>query len=133
MRDRYTAFRGTNLGSGLAALVEDEARYPVYQALCQIGVPPVAALVKDLKARFPEVRNNDFAKQAVGAFVGTVMRSYRHTVAGRGRVPGGFFTYGTTWSDQPVLSPAATLAPAGLLALLRPALPEYAQAGRSSR
>jgi predicted nucleotidyltransferase len=124
MADRYTSFRNTDLGSQLAALAEDDARYPEYGALCRVGVPPVAALVQNLKTRFPEVRGNDFAKQALGAFVGNVMRAHRHNVVGRGRVPGGFFTYGTTWSDLPRPVPTAKMAPGELVMLLRSALPE---------
>ena len=99
--DRYSSFRLTNLGQALAALAEDPARYPEYAALSRAGVPAVAALVHELHIHFPEVKANDFAKQAIGAFVGNVMRDHHHEIVGRRRVPGGFFTYGTLWSALP--------------------------------
>jgi hypothetical protein len=82
-------------------MAEDPARYPEYAALSRVEVPAVAALVHDLRTRFPEVAVDEFAKQAVGAFVGNVMRASGHTIVRRGRVPGGFFTYGAIWSALP--------------------------------
>lgn len=102
-QDRYRSFRQTALGRALVALAEDPARYSEYAALSRVEVPAVAALVHDLKASFPEVAHNDFAKQAIGAFVGNVMRDNRHTKLGRARVPGGLFTYGNLWSALPQL------------------------------
>ena len=106
-QDRYSSFRLTTLGRALEALAENPARYPEYAALSRVGVPAVAALVHELKTHFPEVAKNDFAKQAIGAFVGNVMRDHHHKIVGRGRVPGGFFTYGTVWTALPQVTAKA--------------------------
>jgi hypothetical protein len=103
-RDRYRSFRLTHLGRKLVALAEDTARYA---ALSRAGVPAVAALAHELLTRFPEVAANHFAKQALGAFVGNVMRSRGHTIVRRGRVPGNFFSYRALWSGLPESTVAA--------------------------
>jgi hypothetical protein len=97
-RDRYTSFRRTRLGMELGNLAEDPARYDEYAERSRAGIPAVDVLVHDLKMKFPEIANNHFAKQAIGAFVGNVMRAHDHTIVRRGRVPGGFFTNGAIWS-----------------------------------
>jgi hypothetical protein len=99
--DRYGSFRRTQLGIALVTIAENPGRYPEYAAVSRVGVPAVAALVHELQAQFPEVFGNDFAKQAIGTFVGTVMRDRGHVILRRGRVPGGLFTYGAIWSPLP--------------------------------
>ncbi|RJT28225.1 hypothetical protein D3227_34720 [Mesorhizobium waimense] len=85
----------------MVSLAEDPARYPEYAALSRVAVPAVAALSHEIARDFPEVRTNDFAKQAIGAFVGNVMRQFGHTIVRRGRVPGDVFSYGSVWSALP--------------------------------
>jgi hypothetical protein len=106
MKDRYTSYRQTPLGIRLVALAENQARYPEYAALSRVGVPAVAALVHELQRDFPGLQDDDFAKQAVGAFVGNVMRANGHEILRRGRVPGDLFTYGALWSEFPVVGSA---------------------------
>ena len=91
----------------LVALAENPARYPEYAVLSRVDVPAVAALVHELQAQFPQLSADHFAKQAIGAFVGNVMRDHDHRIVGRGRVPGDFFTYGAIWSALPQTVAAA--------------------------
>lgn len=99
--DRYGTFRTGELGRALVALAEDASRYPEYAALSRVAVPAVAALSHEIARDFPQVRTDDFAKQAVGAFVGNIMRQFGHTILRRGRVPGDVFSYGAVWSPLP--------------------------------
>ena len=67
------------------------------------GVPAVAAIVHDLKAKFPEVGKDQTARQFCGAYVADVMRRHGHEIIQpRGRVPGDTFTYGAVWTAKPV-------------------------------
>lgn len=98
--DRYRSFRNTPLGRRLVALAEDDARIPEYRAFSRVGMPAVTALVYELNRDFPDAGIDNFAKQALGAFVGNVMRKHGHREVRRGRVPGGFFSYGAVWSPE---------------------------------
>ncbi|MDN0085773.1 hypothetical protein QU487_24135 [Crenobacter sp. SG2305] len=91
------------LGAQLEKLIDSPERYLEYAALSRAGVPAVAAIVHDLCSRFPEVADDDTARQFCGAMVGEVMRRHSHDVLRpRGRVPGGYFTYGVVWTPQPL-------------------------------
>jgi hypothetical protein len=89
-------------GHGVGEHSEDPVRYAEYAERSRAGIPAVDVLVHDLKMKFPEIANNHFAKQAIGAFVGNVMRAHDHTIVRRGRVAGGFFTNGAIWSAFPL-------------------------------
>jgi hypothetical protein len=101
MKDRYTEFRLTPFGRRLVEIAENPLRYAEFAALSRAGVPAITALVHELIRDFPELRTDDFAKQAVGAFVGNVMREHGHRLLRRGRVTGGLFLYGALWSAFP--------------------------------
>lgn len=112
MKDRYSSFRRTPAGAALVTLAENPDRYAEYAVLSRIGVPAVAALDYELQTNFAELSSDDFAKQAIGAFVGNVMRNHGHEIVRRGRVPGGFFTYGAVWSALPIRADVMTEATA---------------------
>jgi len=103
MHSRFNTFRQTPLGAQLEQLIDSPERYLEYAALSRAEVPAVAAIVHDLRSRFPEVADDDTARQFCGAVVGEVMRRHQHDVLRpRGRVPGGYFTYGVVWTPQPL-------------------------------
>ncbi len=103
MHSRFDQFRATALGMQLESLIDTAERYLEYAALSRAQVPAVAAIVHDLRARFPEVQDDQTARQFCGSMVADVMRRHRHDVLRpRGRVPGGYFTYGAVWSALPV-------------------------------
>jgi hypothetical protein len=103
MHSRFNTFRQTPLGAQLEQLIDSPERYLEYAALSRAEVPAVAAIVHDLRSRFPEVADDDTARQFCGAVVGEVMRRHSHDVLRpRGRVPGGYFTYGVVWTPQPL-------------------------------
>jgi hypothetical protein len=103
--DRYEKFRGTPLGLSLVSMAENGSRYTEYAALSRAGVPAVAALNDEIMRTHPEIATDDFAKQALGSFVGNVMRRYGHKILRRSRVPGTVFTYGALWTGFPVDDP----------------------------
>lgn len=99
MHSRYDRFRKSKLGTDLEKLIDTPERYIEYRVLSRLGIPAVAALVDDLKEKFPEVEFDTFACQFCGSMVGEVMRRHRHTlVRDRVSVPGKFFTRGAVWS-----------------------------------
>ncbi|MCW3478442.1 DinB family protein [Neisseriaceae bacterium JH1-16] len=103
MHSRFNTFRLTPLGAQLERLIDSPERYLEFAALSRAEVPAVAAIVHDLQTRFPEVSGDDTARQFCGAMVAEVMRRQRHDVLRpRGRVPGGYFTYGVVWTALPV-------------------------------
>lgn len=103
MHSRFDAFLKTPLGGQLEGLIGGTDRYIEYAALSRAGVPAVTAIVADLRARFPEVQKDETARQFCGAKVADVMRSHGHELLRvRGRVPGGYFTYGAVWSPFPI-------------------------------
>jgi hypothetical protein len=99
-RDRYKTFKQTPLGRALLALAEGQDRYVEYRCLSRLAIPAVAALAYELRAQFPQVEKDDFAKQALGFFVGDVMRRAGHTIVRRGRSPD-FFNRAAIWSALP--------------------------------
>lgn len=102
MHNRFDQFRLTTLGRQLEALIDSPQRYTEYAALSRADIPAVSAIVHDLQARFPEVANDQTARQFCGAMVGDVMRRHGHALLRpRGRVPGGYFSYGAVWSPTP--------------------------------
>lgn len=104
MHSRFASFRGAELGQRLEVMIDTPERYVEYAALSRVSVPAVAALVDDLREGFPEVDDNDTAKQFCGAMVAEVMRRHGHEILRlRGRVPGGYFTYGAVWTPRPVV------------------------------
>ncbi|MDN0077311.1 DinB family protein [Crenobacter sp. SG2303] len=103
MHSRFNSFRLTPLGTQLEKMIDSPERYLEYAALSRVEVPAVAAIVHDLRTLFPEVTDDDIARQFCGAMVAEVMRRQHHDVLRpRGRVPGGYFTYGAVWTAQPV-------------------------------
>ncbi|MBC7881950.1 MAG: DinB family protein [Anaerolineae bacterium] len=103
MHSRFDEFRRLPLGQQLEHLIDTPERYLEYAALSRATVPAVTAIVHDLKDRFAEVSGNMTAKQFCGALVADIMRRHNHVlVQERGRVPGGYFTFGTVWSPTPV-------------------------------
>jgi len=103
MHSRFNTFRLAPLGAQLEKLIDSPERYLEYAALSRAEVPAVAAIVHDLRTRFPEVTDDDIARQFCGAMIAEVMRRQHHDVLRpRGRVPGGYFTYGAVWTAQPV-------------------------------
>jgi hypothetical protein len=112
MHSRYDQFRKTKLGSDLEKLIDTPERYIEYRVLSRLGIPAVAALVADLKVKFPKVETDTFARQFCGSMVGEVMRRHRHTlVRDRVSVPGKFFTRGAVWSANSAPSADAEEAP----------------------
>lgn len=102
MHSRFDQFRATPLGRQLEALLDSPQRYVEYAALSRAGVPAVAAVIHDLESRFPEVDGDAGARQFCGAMVADVMRRHHHEILRpRGRVPGGYFTYGAVWTPLP--------------------------------
>jgi len=97
----------TEIGQRLAAIINDPARYPEYQAFSREGYPAVRAIISLLRPELKELRRSDpkgfqAAKQYVGWAVGQVMRAHGHEVAKRRRVPGGVITQGAVWSADPI-------------------------------
>lgn len=102
MHSRFNDFTDTPLGQQLTALIDTPTRYIEYVVLSRVGLPAVAALVDDLQHYYPEISTHDTARQYCGAMVAEVMRRHHHDIAqARGRVPGGYFTYGTVWNPVP--------------------------------
>lgn len=102
MHSRFDAFLKTSLGQQLECLIDTPERYIEYAALSRAGVPAITAIVADLRARFPDITEDETARQFCGAKVADVMRRYHHELLRvRGRVPGGYFTYGAVWSPFP--------------------------------
>lgn len=102
MHNRFDLFRLTPLGRQLEQLIDTPARYIEYAALSRADIPAVSAIVLDLQTRFPEVATDQTARQFCGAMVADVMRRHQHQLLRpRGRVPGGYFSYGAVWSPTP--------------------------------
>jgi hypothetical protein len=102
MHSRFDKFRTTSLGRQLEALINTDARYLEYAVLSRAGLPAVAALIHDLQAYFPEVADDQTARQFCGAAVAEVMRRHYHDILRpRGRIPSGFLTYGAVWTPLP--------------------------------
>lgn len=110
MHNRFDLFRQTGLGRQLEALICAPQRYSEYAALSRAGLPAVTALVHELAQHFPELETEQTARQFCGAMVGEVMRQHGHQLLrARGRVPGGYFSYGAVWSALPVAQDFASL------------------------
>ena len=102
MHSRFDEFRSTPLGRQLEALIDSDTRYPEYAALSRVGMPAVAALIHDLQTYFPEIADDQAARQFCGAAVAEVMRRHYHDIVRpRGRIPGGYLTYGAVWTPLP--------------------------------
>ena len=102
MHSRFDHFKATALGLQLQALINTPERYLEYAALSRAEVPAVAAIIHDLRAKFPEVEGDQTARQFCGAMVADVMRRHHHEILRpRGRVLGDYFTYGAVWSPLP--------------------------------
>lgn len=102
MHSRFDEFRSTPLGRQLEALIDNDVRYPEYAALSRVGMPAVAALIHDLQTYFPEIADDQAARQFCGAAVAEVMRRHYHDIVRpRGRIPGGYLTYGAVWTPLP--------------------------------
>lgn len=102
MHSRFDRFRATSLGQQLERLIDSPERYIEFAALSRVEVPAVSAIVHDLRKMFPEVLQDQTAKQFCGAMVAEVMRRRHHGVLRpRGRVLGDFFTYGVVWMAEP--------------------------------
>jgi hypothetical protein len=102
VHSRFDQFRTTPLGQQLEALIDTPQRYIEYAALSRVEVPAVSALLHDLQATFPEIKDDQVARQFCGAMVAEVMRRHHHDILRpRGRVPGDYFTYGAVWSARP--------------------------------
>lgn len=102
MHNRFDQFRRSALGQQLEQLIDTPQRYLEYAALSRAGLPAVTAIVHDLQHKFAEVAADQSARQFCGAMVGDVMRRHGHQLLRpRGRVPGGYFSYGAVWSPLP--------------------------------
>lgn len=102
MHSRFDEFRASPLGQQLDALIDNDGRYAEYAALSRVGFPAVAALIHDLQSYFPEVADDQTARQFCGAAVAEVMRRHYHEILRpRGRIPGGYLTYGAVWTPLP--------------------------------
>lgn len=103
MHSRFDQFRETELGRQLEALIEKRDRYVEFAALSRAGVAAIAAIVDDVKEKFPEIATDITARQFCGAMVAEVMRRNKHQVVRpRGRVSGGTFAYGAVFTPRPV-------------------------------
>ena len=104
MHNRFDQFRLTALGQQLEQLIDTPPRYIEYAALSRADIPAISAIVDELQNKYPELANDQTARQFCGAMVGDVMRRHGHVLLRpRGRVPGGYFSYGAVWSPQPVM------------------------------
>jgi hypothetical protein len=104
MHSRFDEFRATQLGRQLEALIDSRDRYVEFAALSRAGVAAVAAIVDDLRDRFPELATDITARQFCGSMVAEVMRRNKHQVVRpRGRISGGTFAYGAVFTPRPVL------------------------------
>jgi hypothetical protein len=104
VHSRFDQFLGTELGRQLAALIDSHDRYIEFAALSRAGVAAIAAIVDDVKEKFPELATDITARQFCGAMVAEVMRRNQHQVVRpRGRVSGGIFAYGAVFTPRPVL------------------------------
>jgi hypothetical protein len=104
MHSRFDQFRATELGRQLEALIEERDRYVEFAALSRAGVAAIAAILDDVKEKFPELATDITARQFCGAMVAEVMRRNKHQVVRpRGRVSGGTFAYGAVFTPRPVL------------------------------
>jgi uncharacterized damage-inducible protein DinB len=102
VHSRFDEFRSTPLGRQLEALIDNDVRYPEYATLSRVGMPAVAALIHDLQTYFPEIADDQAARQFCGAAVAEVMRRHYHDIVRpRGRIPGGYLTYGAVWTPLP--------------------------------
>jgi hypothetical protein len=100
MHSRFDQFRKTELGGQLEALIDSGDRYIEFAALSRAGM---AAIVDDVKEKFPELATDITARQFCGAMVAEVMRRNQHQVAHpRGRVSGDVFAYGAVFTPRPV-------------------------------
>jgi nicotinamidase-related amidase len=103
MHSRFDQFRKTELGGQLEALIDSGDRYIEFAALSRAGVAAIAAIVDDVKEKFPELATDITARQFCGAMVAEVMRRNKHQVVRpRGRVSGGIFAYGAVFTPRPV-------------------------------
>jgi hypothetical protein len=103
MHSRFDQFRETELGRQLEALIEERDRYVEFAALSRAGVAAIAAILDDVKEKFPELATDITARQFCGAMVAEVMRRNKHQVVRpRGRVSGGAFAYGAVFTPRPV-------------------------------
>src|SRR5580658_3429893 len=103
MHSRFDQFRKTELGGQLEALIDSGDRYIEFAALSRAGVAAIAAIVDDVKEKFPELATDITARQFCGAMVAEVMRRNQHQVVRpRGRVSGGIFAYGAVFTPRPV-------------------------------
>jgi DinB superfamily len=103
MHSRFDQFRKTELGGQLEALIDSGDRYIEFAALSRAGVAAIAAIVDDVKEKFPELATDITARQFCGAMVAEVRRRNQHQVVRpRGRVSGGIFAYGAVFTPRPV-------------------------------
>lgn len=110
MHNRFDQFRLTPLGQQLEQLIDTPQRYIEYAALSRAGIPAITAIVQVLEQKFPEVASDQGARQFCGAMVADVMRRQCHSLLRpRGRVPGGYFSYGAVWSPAPDMPCTAEL------------------------
>jgi hypothetical protein len=104
VHSRFDQFRKTELGGQLAALIDSRDRYIEFAALSRAGAAAIAAIVDDVREKFPELATDITARQFCGAMVAEVMRRNKHQVVRpRGRVSGGTFAYGAVFTPRPVL------------------------------
>ncbi|WP_322094166.1 DinB family protein [Paraburkholderia bannensis] len=108
MHSRFDRFRTTALASQLEALIDAPQRYLEYAVLSRVGVAAVSAITDEIALKFPEIEQDQTARQFCGAMVAEVMRRHGHEVVqARGRVGGTLFSYGAVFSAQPVSLPFA--------------------------
>jgi hypothetical protein len=110
MTSRFDSFGQSPLGQELTNIIDTPERYAEFRAFSREGLPAVAALVSQLRPILEPLRESnpaefDSAKQFVGFYVGSIMRSHGHSIIKKSvRVPGKLFTVGALWSPEPTSS-----------------------------
>ena len=110
MTSRFDSFGQSSRGQELTKIIDTPDRYAELRAFSREKLPAVAALVSQLRPILDPLRESnpaefDSAKQFVGFYVGSMMRSHGHSIVKRSvRVPGKLFTVGALWSPEPTSS-----------------------------
>lgn len=105
MAGQFINFEKTPLGLALKKLVFRKDRDVELIAFSREGFPAVTALVSEVAEvlqRFEcnDIKERNFAKQSVGAFVAELMTEHDYENIGSRSVPGKTFTTGAVWRKR---------------------------------